>query len=89
MKKWNMVIDVARCHDCNDCFLADKDEFVGNDFLPYSARPAVVGSQVAEHPSQGTGAVPHRAGGLPAHALPALRRCAVHEELTRGHHLPA
>jgi Fe-S-cluster-containing dehydrogenase component len=36
MKKWNMVIDLARCHDCNDCFLADKDEFVGNDFLPYS-----------------------------------------------------
>jgi len=36
MKKWNLVIDVARCHDCNDCFLADKDEFVGNDFPPYS-----------------------------------------------------
>jgi Fe-S-cluster-containing dehydrogenase component len=36
MKKWNMVIDLARCHDCNDCFLADKDEFVGNDFPPYS-----------------------------------------------------
>ena len=36
MKKWNLVIDCARCHDCNDCFLADKDEFVGNDFLPYS-----------------------------------------------------
>jgi len=36
MKKWNLVIDIARCHDCNDCFLADKDEFVGNDFLPYS-----------------------------------------------------
>ena len=36
MKKWNMIIDVARCHDCNDCFLADKDEFVGNDFPPYS-----------------------------------------------------
>lgn len=35
-KKWNLVIDCARCHDCNDCFLADKDEFVGNDFLPYS-----------------------------------------------------
>ena len=35
-KKWNMVIDVARCMDCNDCFLADKDEFVGHDFLPYS-----------------------------------------------------
>ena len=31
MDKWNMVIDLARCHDCNDCFLSDKDEFVGND----------------------------------------------------------
>jgi Fe-S-cluster-containing dehydrogenase component len=31
-----MVIDVARCHDCNNCFLADKDEFVGNDFPPHS-----------------------------------------------------
>lgn len=36
MKKWHLVIDVGLCHDCNDCFLADKDEFVGNDFLPYS-----------------------------------------------------
>jgi Fe-S-cluster-containing dehydrogenase component len=35
-KKWNLVIDCARCHDCNDCFLADKDEYVGNDFPPYS-----------------------------------------------------
>src|SRR3990172_6457947 len=37
MKKWNMVVDVALCHDCNNCFLADKDEYVGNDFPPYSA----------------------------------------------------
>jgi len=36
MKKWNMIIDVARCHDCNNCFLACKDEFVDNDFPPYS-----------------------------------------------------
>ncbi|MBN1319811.1 MAG: carboxypeptidase regulatory-like domain-containing protein [Thermoleophilia bacterium] len=36
MKKWHLVIDVARCSDCNNCFLADKDEFVGNDWLPYS-----------------------------------------------------
>jgi len=36
MKQWIMVIDVARCHDCNNCFLACKDEFVDNDFLPYS-----------------------------------------------------
>lgn len=36
-KKWNMIVDVALCHDCNNCFLADKDEFVGNDFPPLSA----------------------------------------------------
>jgi len=37
MKNWNLVIDLALCHDCNDCFLADKDEFVENDFAPWSA----------------------------------------------------
>ncbi len=37
MKTWHMIIDIARCHDCNDCYLADKDEFVENDFPPYSA----------------------------------------------------
>jgi len=37
VKSWHLIIDVARCHDCNDCFLADKDEFVDNEFPPYSA----------------------------------------------------
>ena len=36
MKKYNMIIDVAKCHDCNNCFLSCKDEYIGNDFLPYS-----------------------------------------------------
>jgi Fe-S-cluster-containing dehydrogenase component len=36
MKKWNMVIDLALCNDCNCCFMADKDEYTGNDWLPYS-----------------------------------------------------
>ena len=36
MNKWNMIIDVAKCHDCNNCFLACKDEFVDNDWPPYS-----------------------------------------------------
>jgi Fe-S-cluster-containing dehydrogenase component len=31
-----MIIDVAKCHDCNNCFLACKDEYVENDFPPYS-----------------------------------------------------
>ncbi|OGO21686.1 MAG: oxidoreductase [Chloroflexi bacterium RBG_16_50_9] len=36
MDKWNLVIDIAKCHDCNNCFLSCKDEYIGNDFLPYS-----------------------------------------------------
>ena len=37
MRGWHLIIDVARCHDCNDCFLADKDEFVDNEFPPTAA----------------------------------------------------
>jgi Fe-S-cluster-containing dehydrogenase component len=36
MKKWNLIIDVAQCHDCNNCFLARKDEYAGNDWVPFS-----------------------------------------------------
>jgi Fe-S-cluster-containing dehydrogenase component len=37
MKKWNFLIDIAECEDCNNCFLACKDEHVDNDFPNYSA----------------------------------------------------
>lgn len=37
MTKWNMVIDVALCENCNNCFLATKDEHIGNEFPGYSA----------------------------------------------------
>jgi Fe-S-cluster-containing dehydrogenase component len=37
VKRWYKVIDVALCHDCNNCFMADKDEFVGNDWPGYAA----------------------------------------------------
>ena len=40
MKKWNMIIDVGNCEDCNCCFLACKDEHVDNDFPPYSSSQA-------------------------------------------------
>jgi Fe-S-cluster-containing dehydrogenase component len=36
MKKYILIIDVEKCEDCNCCFLACKDEFVANDFVPYS-----------------------------------------------------
>jgi len=37
MKKWNMIIDVAECTNCNLCTLAAMDEYVGNEFPGYSA----------------------------------------------------
>ena len=37
MKKWNLIIDVAECTNCNLCTLAAMDEYVGNDFPGYSA----------------------------------------------------
>ncbi len=35
--KWNLIVDVARCDNCRLCFLAVKDEYVGNDFPGVSA----------------------------------------------------
>jgi Fe-S-cluster-containing dehydrogenase component len=37
MKKWNLIIDVEKCEDCNNCFLSCKDEYVGNDWPGYSS----------------------------------------------------
>lgn len=36
MKKWHLIIDVARCEDCNNCLLACKDEHVDNEWPGYS-----------------------------------------------------
>lgn len=35
--KWNLIVDVARCDNCRNCFLATKDEHIGNDFAGYAA----------------------------------------------------
>ena len=35
-KQKYLVMDIASCHDCNDCFMACKDEHVGNDWMPYT-----------------------------------------------------
>ena len=37
MKKWNLIVDVAKCTNCNLCTLANQDEHVGNEFPGYSA----------------------------------------------------
>ena len=36
MSQVYLIVDGAKCEDCNDCFLSCKDEFVGNDWLPCS-----------------------------------------------------
>lgn len=36
-KKWNLIVDVAHCNNCRLCFLAVKDEYIGNDFPGYAA----------------------------------------------------
>jgi Fe-S-cluster-containing dehydrogenase component len=36
MAKWNLIIDVEKCEDCNNCFLACKDEHVGNEWPGYT-----------------------------------------------------
>ncbi|HEY7460169.1 MAG TPA: 4Fe-4S dicluster domain-containing protein [Xanthobacteraceae bacterium] len=37
MKKWNIIVDVAECTNCNLCTLAAMDEYVDNDWPGYSA----------------------------------------------------
>jgi Fe-S-cluster-containing dehydrogenase component len=37
MKKWNMIIDVAECTNCNLCTLATMDEYVDNSWPGYAA----------------------------------------------------
>ena len=36
ISKWNMIIDVARCENCNNCVIAAKDEYVANEHDGYS-----------------------------------------------------
>ena len=44
MSKWNLIVDVARCDNCRLCFLAVKDEYIGNDFPGVSAAQPAQGA---------------------------------------------
>lgn len=35
--KWALFIDIAKCHNCRNCYVACKDEHVGNAFPGYAA----------------------------------------------------
>jgi Fe-S-cluster-containing dehydrogenase component len=45
MKQWFMIIDVAKCEDCNNCMLACRDEHVGNDWPGYTAPQPSLGQR--------------------------------------------
>lgn len=36
MKKWNLIVDVDNCSYCQNCTMAEKDEYDGNTFPGYS-----------------------------------------------------
>lgn len=44
-KKWNMIVDVAKCNNCYNCFVGTKDEYVGNEHKGYSAPQPLHGHQ--------------------------------------------
>jgi hypothetical protein len=37
MKEWNLIIDAGKYSNCNNCVMAVKDQYLGNDFPGYSA----------------------------------------------------
>jgi len=56
--KWNLIVDVARCTNCNNCTLATKDELIGNEFPGYSAPHAAHGPGVMRLRRHVRGATP-------------------------------
>lgn len=43
MTQYGMVIDLAKCNGCYNCFIACKDEHCGNDYPPYSVAQPMLG----------------------------------------------
>ena len=59
MKKWNLIVDVAECTNCNNCFVACKDEYVGNDIEGYSASQPLHGHKWINILKKERGQYPH------------------------------
>ena len=43
MARYGIIIDSTKCNGCYNCLLACKDEYCGNDFLPYSVSQPMTG----------------------------------------------
>ena len=90
VKKWNLVIDVAACHNCHNCFIAAKDEHVGNDIPGYAAPQPLHGHRWIDIRTQERGRAPH----LDAAHLPTMCNhcddapCVKVAEASRSYDLP-
>jgi len=58
VKKWNLIVDVAECINCKNCFIACKDEYVDNDFEGYSASQPLHGHKWIDIATKERGAFP-------------------------------
>ena len=54
MEKWNLIIDVAECTNCNLCTLATMDEYVGNAWPGYTAPMPKHRPSLDQYPPKGT-----------------------------------
>ncbi len=59
MNKWNLIVDVAECTNCNNCFIACKDEYVGNDIEGYSRSQPLHGHKWINILKNERGSYPH------------------------------
>jgi Fe-S-cluster-containing dehydrogenase component len=59
MKKYSFVIDVAKCENCNNCFLSCKDEHCGNDWPGYSRSQPLHGHRWMNIMTRERGEFPH------------------------------
>ncbi len=58
MKKWNLVIDIAKCFNCHCCTLACHDEYHDNEFPGYAHGMAKHGQNWIRIAQRETGTVP-------------------------------
>lgn len=58
VKKPHLIIDVALCQGCNNCFLACKDEHVGNDWPGYTRPQSLHGERWIHLPCNERGQYP-------------------------------
>ncbi|TDJ44366.1 MAG: oxidoreductase [Gammaproteobacteria bacterium] len=66
--KWNMIVDVSRCDNCRNCFLATKDEHIGNDFPGYAASQPTQGHNWIDIERKERGSYPI----VEAHFMPVM-----------------